>query len=79
MAVHARFALATSLSLVAVSLFWGCGSSSSSNQDAAVGSAKMDSALGASSDVPSGTAHDSSPGMDGPPGTSSDLLPSSAY
>jgi uncharacterized repeat protein (TIGR01451 family) len=79
MAAHARFALFTSLSLVTVSIFWGCGSSSSSNQDAAVGSAKMDSALGASSDLPSGTAHDSSPAMDGPPGVSSDLLPSSGY
>jgi len=54
-------------SLAMVSVLGGCGSSSSNSTDAAVTSTKMDGALGASSDLPVGTAHDSSPVIDSSP------------
>jgi len=65
MASLARVVRSVFLSLVTVSLLWGCGNSSSNgNQDAAVVSPKMDSALGTSRDLPVGTAYDSSPELD---------------
>ena len=70
MAARAQSILSASLSLVTVTSFWGCSSSTTNNnQDAATGSAKMDSAPGTSSDLPTGTSYDTSPLADGPANT----------
>ena len=65
MAALARFALSVSWSLISASFLWGCGSSSSNNSpDAAATSAKLDSTVGTSSDLPVVTTYDSSPVID---------------